>query len=390
MIRWEQTAHGPPGAPAGRRQGRRARPLALARTFRGMARAHGFEGSTLHNPPGEDPSRKAQDAVRLTDVAREAGVAIATASRALSNPSRVNAKTRVRVLAAAERLGYTTNIAARSLRSGLSRIVLVVMPPWEGFSVLESVIHGVDEELMRSGYSMVVGTLSRDRSADPRIIEMARGGFVDGILAVTNEAPREGGGPHIISAHLPSVGLLIDLSDFGVPSVVVAEREGIRLLTEHLLARGRRKLAFVGGMPGYHDVERLAGFEDAVRAASCPLSTLHLEGDYSAAAGARAAELFLNMAERPDGIVFTNDWMAIAFIDAVTRAGVRVPDDVSVVGFDGIEAARFIKPPLTTYAQPMQRMGVAAARQLLDLIAGEAVKEGRTIFPGELVIRGSS
>ncbi len=177
----------------------------------------------------DDQERGASDIIRLADVAREAGVAIATASRALSNPARVNAKTRVRVLRAAERLGYTTNIAARSLRSGLSRIVLVIMPPWEGLNVLAPTLQGVDEELMRSGYSMIVGALAEDRSADPRIIEMARGGFVDGILAITNDPPRSGDLP-ILSARLPSVGLLIDLSPFGVPSVVVAEREGTRLL----------------------------------------------------------------------------------------------------------------------------------------------------------------
>jgi LacI family repressor for deo operon, udp, cdd, tsx, nupC, and nupG len=341
---------------------------------------------------GEDVNRlrSTTDVIRLADVAREAGVAIATASRALSNPSRVNVKTRVRVLKAAERLGYATNIAARSLRSGLSRIVLVIMPPWEGFNVLEPALRGIDAELMRAGYSMIVGALARDRSADPRIIEMARGGFVDGILAITNDPPQSGELP-ILSARLPAVGLLIDLSPFGVPSVVVAEREGTRLLAEHLIAQGRRRLMYVSGPPGYHDIERLAGFEDAIRAASRPVSTVHVEGDYTASAGVRAAEAFLAMPDRPDGAVFTNDRMAVAFMDVVRRAGVRIPADLSVTGFDDIEGATYCEPPLTTYRQPMELMGAEATRLLLRLIGGEAVvKAGRTMFAGEIVVRGSS
>jgi LacI family repressor for deo operon, udp, cdd, tsx, nupC, and nupG len=329
-------------------------------------------------------------AVRLTDVAREAGVGIATASRALGNPERVNAKTRQRVLKAAQKLGYTTNIAARSLRSGLSRIVLVVTPPWSGLNVLQPALVGIDAQLMKAGYSMIMGSLAEDRSADPRIIDMARGGFVDGIIAITNDPTKTGELP-ILSARLPSVGLLMDLSGFGVPSVVVAEREGIRQLTEHLIARGRRRLMYVGGLPGYHDVERLAGFNDAVHAAPAPIEAIYRDGDYSTGEGIRTAEAFLSLADRPDGVVLTNDWMAIAFMATLRRAGVRIPEDVSVTGFDNIGGSAFSDPPLTTYHQPMQGMGAEAARMLLQLIAGEPLANpGRTIFAGDVVLRGSA
>ncbi len=339
----------------------------------------------------ERQPHSAPEAIRLADVAREAGVAVATASRALSNPGRVNAKTRSLVLKAAEKLGYRTNIAARSLRSGLSRIVLVIMPPWDGLNVLEPTLGGIDAKLMQSGYSMMVGALDKDHAADPRIIDMARGGFVDGILAVTNDPPKSGGGLPILSARLPSVGLLIDLSPFGVPSVVVAEREGTRQLTEHLISRGRRRLMYVGGLPGYHDVERRAGFDEAIAAASRRVSALHVKGDYSAAAGARVAEAFLAMKDRPDGVVFTSDWMAIAFMDIIRKAGVRIPEQVSVTGFDGVAAAQYCEPSLTSYRQPMAAMGAEAARLLLNLIAGEnAQPPARTVFAGEIMLRGSS
>jgi DNA-binding LacI/PurR family transcriptional regulator len=191
---------------------------------------------------------------------------------------------------------------------------------------------------------MIVGSLNKEGRAEPRIIELARGGFVDGILAVTNDPLRHSGGPSILSAQLPSVALLVDLSPFGVPSVVVTEREGMRMLTEHLIARGRRRLMYVGGTPGYHDVERVAGFHDAVRASLETITTVHISGDYLIPSGVEAARTFLSMPERPDGVVLTSDWMALAFMDHLREAGVRVPEDVSVTGFDDIEASRFVQP----------------------------------------------
>jgi len=340
----------------------------------------------------DDEKRLSADhsAVRLADVAREAGVAITTASRALSNVNRVNRWTRERVLDAADRLGYVTNVAARSLRSGLSRIVLVVTPPWRGFNVLEMALQGIDAELRHAGYSMIVSTLEKDGSADPRMMEIARGGLVDGLLAVTN-GPAGSGELEILSARLPSVGLLVDLGSFGVRSVVVSEREGVRQLTAHLIAAGRRRLMFVGGLPGYHTIERRSGFEDAVGAALYPVTTIYLDGDYTAAAGRRAADAFLSMRDRPDGAMFTNDRMAVVFMDSIRKAGVRVPHDVSVTGFDDIELATYCEPPLTTYRQPMDEMGAEAARLLLAEIRGEGAPGVEPIvLTGQIVFRESA
>ncbi len=328
--------------------------------------------------------------IRLADVAREAGVGIATASRAFSNVTRVNRRTRERVLDAAERLGYSTNLAARSLRSGMSQMVLVVTPPWQSFNILESALRGIEAELKRAGYSMIVSTLGRDGSADPRMLEIARGGLVDGLLAVTN-TPLESGELPILSARLPSIGLLVDLGSFGVRSVVVSEREGTRQLTAHLIAAGRRHLMFVGGLPNYHTVERRAGFDDAVRAALGSVTRIHLEGDYTAAAGLRAATKFFSMRKRPDAAVFTNDRMAVAFMASVRKQGLRIPHDVAVTGFDDSELAEYCEPPLTTYRQPLEEMGAEAARLLLASIRGEeASGAGPLVLQGHVVLRGSA
>ncbi len=308
--------------------------------------------------------------VKLADVANAAGVALATASRALSNPNRVNAITRERVIEAAQKLGYSMNLAARNLRTGLSRIVLVVVPPWHSSDILEATLRAVDAELLRSGYSMIVGDLGEDLKADPRMLEIARGGFVDGLLAIANEPPLSGK-LSILSARLPAVGLMIDLSRHGVPSVVSDDRHAVFQLTKALLAAGRRRFMYVSGpRGGYHDVERFEGFQDALAEVPGLVRPLRFEGDWSYEAGAKAAEVYLKEKQRRDAVVCCNDRMAIAFVDGVRRAGVRIPEDVAVAGFDDIDGARFCQPSLTTIHQSIELLGASGARLLLQRIRG--------------------
>jgi LacI family repressor for deo operon, udp, cdd, tsx, nupC, and nupG len=317
----------------------------------------------------ELPGRTAEGPVKLSDVASAARVALSTASRALSNPDRVNVKTRMRVLAAAARLGYASNVAARSLRSGLSRTILVVMPPWRSRGVLDDAMRGVDAKLMSAGYSMITGSLNEDFTADHRLIDMARGGLVDGILAVANELPAGGPLP-VLSARLPAVGLMIDLSVHGIPSVLTNDREAVSALTTKLIAIGRRRLVYLGGPPdNYHDVERFAGFSFSLQKEG--LASTRLEGDFNFASGERAAAQYLALEHRPDAVVCANDDMAIGFMKGVRAAGLRIPEDVAVTGFDGGDFAAYTSPGLTTLRQPAEQMGAASASLLLQMINGE-------------------
>jgi LacI family repressor for deo operon, udp, cdd, tsx, nupC, and nupG len=315
------------------------------------------------------PVRTPGSAVKLADVAKAARVAVSTASRAMTNSDRVSEKTRSRVLAAAMRLGYASNVAARSLRSGLSRTILVVTPPWRARGVVDDAMRGVDAELMAAGYSMITGSLNEDFSADRRIIDMARGGLVDGILAVANEVPADGTLP-VLSAKLPAVGLMIDLSAFGVPSVITNDREAVELLTAKLIQLGRRRFAYLSGSSdNYHDIERYAGFLSALQREGLPAS--RLSGSFTLSSGEEAALAYLKLAERPDAVICANDDMAIGFMKAIAQAGVRIPQDVAVTGFDGSDFGKYTTPSLTTLRQPAEQMGAASARLLLQLIRGE-------------------
>jgi LacI family repressor for deo operon, udp, cdd, tsx, nupC, and nupG len=336
--------------------------------------------------------KTAHEAVKLVDVANAAGVAIATASRAISNPGRVNAETREKVLQVAQQLGYTMNVAARSLRSGLSHSIMVMLPPWHSSDIFETILHAIDEELVRSGYNMIVGNLGSDRIADPRKLELARGGFVDGLLAIANEPPLRGK-LSVLSAQVPTVGLLIDLSRHGIPSVVSDDRNAIYQLARAMLDEGRRRFMYVSGPKDqYHDDERFAGFKKALSGVPDLAKPQRFDGDWSFDAGARAARSVLDKApaERPDAVIFSNDRMAIAFMDTMTRAGVKVPKDIAIAGFDGIEVAQYCRPSLTTVEQSLELLGAFSARLLLKLIRGEPQDtSGAIVVPTRLIRRES-
>jgi len=328
--------------------------------------------------------------VKLADVANAAGVALATASRALSNPKRVNAQTRERVLEVANRLGYSMNIAARSLRSGLSRSIMVVVPPWHSSDIFETILRAIDAELLRSDYNMIVTNLGADLEADPRAIDLARGGLVDGLLAIANDVPASGK-LSVLSAGIPTVGMLADLSGRGVPSVVSDDRNAVFELTKAMLASGRRRFLYVSGPKGdYHEPERYAGFKKALATVANLPRHLRVEGDRSFEAGVRAGNAYLAAETRPDAAIFYNDRMAISFMKTVISAGVRVPEDVAVAGFDDIDVAQYCSPSLTTIQQSTDLLGAFAARMLLQLIRGTASPNMEPlVVPSQLIRRES-
>ena len=163
--------------------------------------------------------------------------------------------------------------------------------------------------------------------------------------------------------------------------------------TEHLIALGHRRLMYVAGIEGnYNEVFRYRGFLRAVRAAGLPRADiLRQKGDYSLASGAAAGRSFLELGKRPTGVVCCCDEMAIGFLKIITEAGVKCPQDVSVVGFDGIEYADFCEPTLTTIRQPREDLGATGARALLAALRGEAApRERKVVLPARLMVRGST
>jgi LacI family repressor for deo operon, udp, cdd, tsx, nupC, and nupG len=309
--------------------------------------------------------------LRIADVARLAGVSTATVSRVLRNPDQVRPKTCDLVMSAVRRSGYIPNSTARNLRTRRTMTVLVVAPRLTN-PVFAQVLRGVDDELTQSGYGIIIGNLDQRTEREARYVDLALSRQVDGILLMNGRVP-EDGTRSMAEAGLPMVALCSPIANVRIPSVTVQDRVASRRAVEYLAHLGHRRFGYISGTPGtVIEVERFKGFlEGVATTGSCQADFVRWEGHFLFSSGAAAAKVFLGMKNRPTGVFAASDESAIGFIKTVRSAGVRIPDDVSVIGFDGIEFADYVEPTLTTFQQPLHELGRAGARTLLKMIRGE-------------------
>lgn len=324
----------------------------------------------MPSPRKPVPARKR--AAGITDVARMAGVSTATVSRALVTPERVRPETRDAVLAAVAATGYTANQAARSLRARRSRLAMVIVPTIANL-VFPHVIRGIDAALSEAGYGLIIGNTDNQRSREGHFVDIAFARQVDGLLLMTGWMPTRDGRA-LTDSGLPIVALNAAVAGADIPNVVAQDREASAEAAAHLIGLGHTRLAYISG-PADHwvDLERWTGFREGVAAGGLdPTAIIHWQGEFDFASGTRAAEAFVALADRPTGVYAASDSMAVAFVKRVRQAGLAVPADVSVVGFDGIELAHYCEPTLTTIHQPLRDMGRIGASILLELIAEPA------------------
>lgn len=355
--------------------------------------------TTPPRAPDQDassPPRRARPAadarVSITDVAREAGVAISTVSAALNGRGGVSERTRERVTGIAQRLGWVPSIRGRSLVSRQAWAVgLLVQRP---ASVLEAdpffagFIGGVETVLDGAGYALLLQlAATRDRVLH-RLPLWARSEVVDGIFLtdVLADDPRFA---LVEELGLPAVAINPGSPRDGVATVHQQHLPGLRALLRHLLDLGHRRIAHIAGPDGFvHSRERAETWRTELEAAGLAPGVL-VPGDFSSEGGAQAADVLLRSADPPTAVLCANDLTAIGFISRASVLGFAVPQDISVAGFDGIQLSGFTAPPLTTVQTSPHDLGAEAARLLLGLIAtGEA--EHSEIPPARLLIRGST
>jgi LacI family repressor for deo operon, udp, cdd, tsx, nupC, and nupG len=333
----------------------------------------------------------ANGSVSIQDVAREAGVAASTVSRALTVPGRIAEKTRVKVLEAANRLGYTANAAARKLRKGQSRVVLVVLPgPFNAGAsqVIGEIITVIDKEFAARDYSLVIANVDRQADSDRYMLDLAFSGQVDGAIIISSGVP-ESGGRSLADSGIPIVSTLFDCSAEGIPSVVTNDRQVSREVVIDLLDRGHRSFLYLGGPRGnYVETERYKGVRLALRGRKdCTLTALN--GDFHFESGTLAAQSWLDEPDRPTAVFCASDDMAIAFIRRVTEVGIKVPADVSVVGFDGSRVGAFTVPSLSSVGQPTALIGRDTVRAIIAQMQKPGSVPLITVVPSTLILRES-
>ncbi|MBB3949445.1 LacI family DNA-binding transcriptional regulator [Aureimonas jatrophae] len=336
-----------------------------------------------------DPVRTGS-AVTITDVARVAGVSTATVSRALAQPDSVRGPTRARVLQAIRELGYVPNAAARSLRRGRTRTVLIVVPKRANPPFFAEVLRGIDVTLAAAGYSAIMGNLDEDGARERQLAELVFSGHIDGVIVLSGILPRIDD-RSILEAAIPIVSACAPIDQRGY-SVLTDEGEAIVAALHHLIELGHRRLAHLAGPDGNFNAEtRWNALKRFMSGQTEPGITLEkLQGQFTFEGGEEAAAAFLALDPAPTGVVACSDEAAISFMKALRAAGRRVPQDVSIVGFDGIEFADYCEPALTTVCQPRFLIGETAARQLLAFLDGNGPTERHVVLPNQLRVAGSS
>lgn len=330
---------------------------------------------------------RSQRRVTISDVASAAGVSISTVSKVLNDGYSVSSETSTKVRSVVEQLGYTSSLGASSLRSHRTNVIAVLVTAVEPFSVelltgISDVVHDTEYELL-----IYVGGRHRSETGWERAYVSRLGGtLTDGTILVTPSSAD-------IASSVPLVA--VDPHDGGAANVVVSDNlAGARLATEYLLGLGHRRIGFLAGRPGLESSRaREEGFRSAMADAGVPVDeSLVLVGGYRAESSTAPARALLTRPDRPTAVFAANDLSAIGFSQVAGELGVRIPDDISLVGFDNIPASLVTDPPLTTVDQSIQEMGAAAARMLLGLLAADdrPPAASHVVLPTRLVVRQSA
>ncbi len=325
----------------------------------------------------------------LAEVAHVAGVSQMTASRALNNRPGVSEKRREEILRIADELGYVVNLAAQKLSSGPveTRIIGVVAQLHTPFT--SELLLGIGSVARAAGYEMLVYSLTENDSPPPvRIVELLQQ-IADGVIAILPY--RVEYLAQLSARHIPVV--TIDRTEEETfPSVTSDSKAGARAAMQHLASLGHQRIAYIGGNERLESArDRLSAVREIIPLLGLdPDPALLVSGDFMHKGGYDAATQLLALREPPTAIFAANDSSAVGAIAALREAGLRVPEDVSVIGFDDIPLASELRPQLSTVRQPLPQMARAAVNMLLAMIAHLDPPSDQITLPTQLMLRGST
>jgi LacI family transcriptional regulator len=334
----------------------------------------------------------------IREVAQASGVSVSTVSRVFNGYDDVSAATRERVLASAQKLDYAPSVAARTLVKQRSQLVGVVLFTGEEHPDIhhpffQEVLVGLKRGIGARGYDLLLFATEQPGSTGGRThsyVRRARQHRVDGIvlMGVDRNDPEV---QKLVDSPLPVIGVDLDVAGDQTTFVASDNIGGARLAVRHLHSLGHTRIAHIAGplqtKPG---ADRLLGYRAELRALGLEADPAYeVEGDFYTASGETATRSLLELSKPPTAVFAASDLMAVGAIRALLAAGLRVPEDVAVVGFDDVRLAELVVPPLTTVRQDMIGIGIAAARALADQIENADETPPVLTLPVELVVRGS-
>ncbi len=327
--------------------------------------------------------------VTIKDVAQRAGVSIATVSRVINNSGPVNEATRQRVASAARELRYLPHGAARSLITRKTNTLGVLLPDLYG-EFFSEVIRGIDQTARQSRYHLLVSSSHNDVTEVEAALR-AMQGRVDGLIVMFPDVDAQALRANLPES-LPVVLLNCGVGDRSYDSLNIDNFGGAYEVVQHLLEHGHRRVALIKGPERNHDArQRREGYRTALRDRGIERSAeLEIPGDFTESAGYEAVTRILELEPRPTALFAANDSTAIGALSALREAGVRVPEEMAVAGFDDIPIARYMSPPLCTVQVAIYDLGARGVRRLLHAVESENAHPRRQeTLPTALVVRRS-
>lgn len=316
--------------------------------------------------------KRSASAVTIHDVAQLAEVSPATVSKVINDVPYVSEQTRQRVLAAIDKLNYRPNVIARSLRKSHTATIGLITDDLEGVFTM-AMMRSIEEVASTQGFSVFLcnsyGEMSRERAH----LEVLLAKQVSGVILMSGYKVRERGAPALELGRVPVVYLYQYTRDVDVPCIIPDDLGGGALGTRHLLELGRRRIGFINGPLHFEaSQQRLIGYQQSLRNHGIAFDpALVRTGKWNEQSGYELAHELMALPQPPDAIFCASDSLAAGALDALHELGLRIPEDVAVVGFDNRYFSGYQRPPLTTIALPLYEMGSLAGELLLKAIQGE-------------------
>ena len=323
----------------------------------------------------------------IREVSRVAGVSTATVSRALKNPELVSKSSRDKVMAAVEKLNYRPNMLARNFRSERSYSLVILVPSIDN-PFYSRVIRGAEFAAQERGYSVLLGDIRDSLQREKEYIRLVETRLSDGVIQFRPSRERSAfdenpGFPLVYACGCERTPL---------PSVRIDNVDAAKTVVDYLITQGHERIAVLcGPQTNPHTIDRLKGYRKSLAAHKIKhRPELVVQGGFTMASGAEAGAEIAKMRNRPTAIFCMNDEMAIGAIQGLKSAGIDVPNEMAITGFDDIDFASHCDPPLTTIKQPAEDIGKMACDMLIDLIEGGEIEQEEIILPYDFVTRSST
>ena len=334
------------------------------------------------------PKQRNRKSITIHDVAKAARVSVSTVSRVQNDKDDVAPETYERVQRVISEMGYASSLAARGMRSRRTNVLGLIMPDVANPYCIE-VMRGVNQAIARSDYNLVVYTTGDIRKygtaeQERRYVALLNGGITDGVIVVTPAATD-------FSTDAPVVAIDPNNESPDCPAIIATNRAGALAAMTYLTGLGHRRIGFITGrLELVSASRRLRGYKEGLAASGIPLDEKLIQiGDYTTETAVGCTRALLALDDPPTAIFASNDMSAMGVYQAAKEAGVRIPEDLSVVGFDNLQESTFLDPPLTTIDQFISEMGTLATDMVVRLVQGEALETDLHKITTQLVVRDS-